>query len=75
MNIKCSDGWLFHEWTNGKCERCGIPIGMNLTDVTSADDLCPFEGHVQVHPVGQIGPHGSVVPLLRLVPKSHDADG
>lgn len=76
MNIHCVKGWLFHQWKDNKCERCGIPTGMNLTDVTSADDPCPFEGHAQVHPVGQIGLRDcSVRPLLRLVPKSPVSDG
>ena len=76
MNIHCTNGWLFHEWKGNKCERCGTPIGRTLTDVTSVDDPCLFEGHVQVHPVGQIDLHGcSVRPLLRLVPKSRASDG
>lgn len=71
MNIHCTNGWLFHEWRDNKCKRCGTPTGMNLTDVTWGDDPSLFGVPVPDHPVDPIGRRDSVVrPLLRLVPKS-----
>ena len=67
MNIQCANGWLFHEWKDNKCKRCGIPSGRNLTDVTWGDDPSLFGVPAKAHPVGRPVQHGSVRPLLRLV--------
>jgi len=75
MNIQCTNGWLFHQWKNNKCERCGIPTGMNLTDVTWGDDPSLFGVPVQDPLADRSVRRGSVVPLLRLVPKSRASDG
>ena len=78
MDIHCANGWLFHEWKDGKCKRCRVTYRGTLTDVTLADDPCLFEGHVQVHPAGlasQRDYHHPVGHPLRLVPRILDEDG
>ena len=77
MDIHCVNGWLFHEWKDGKCKRCSVTYRGTLTDVTLEDDLCLFEGHVQVHPAGPAFRRDSSHPVghpLRLVPVHHDGD-
>ena len=75
MKIHCANNWLFHNWKDGKCTRCGIPIGRNLTDVTWGDDPSLFGVPVPDPPADPASRRDSVVrPLLRLVRGSPDED-
>lgn len=74
MKIQCTDGWLFHQWKGNKCERCGIPTGMNLTDVTWGDDPSLFGVPVPDPLADPASRRGSVRPLLRLVRVHRDED-
>ena len=74
MKIHCANGWLFHQWKGNKCERCGIPTGMNLTDVTWGDDPSLFGVPSQVPLADRSVRRGSVRPLLRLVRVHRDED-
>jgi hypothetical protein len=74
MNMHCADGWLFHEWKNNKCERCGIPSGRTLTDVRWGDDPSLFGVPSQAPLADPAFQRGSVAPLLRLVRVHRDED-
>lgn len=74
MNIHCTNGWLFHEWKNGRCKRCSVIYRGNLTDVTWGDDPSLFGVPVPDPLVGPASRRGSVVPLLRLVRVRRDED-
>jgi hypothetical protein len=67
MDIHCTNGWIFHEWKNNKCERCGIPTGMNWTDVTWGDDPSLFGVPSQAPLADLPSRRGSMRPRLQLV--------
>jgi hypothetical protein len=67
MKIHCANGWLFHEWKNNQCDRCGVTYRGTLTDVTWGDDPSLFGVPVPDPLVGPASRRGSVRPLLRLV--------
>jgi len=74
MKIQCANGWLFHEWKDGKCKRCSVTYRGTLTDVTWGDDPSLFGVPVPDPLVGPASRRGSVVPLLQLVRVHHDED-
>ncbi len=75
MKIHCANNWLFHNWKDGKCTRCRIPIGRSLGVSTSADDPSLFGVPVPDPLADPASRRDSVVrPLLRLVRGSPDED-
>jgi hypothetical protein len=74
MNMHCADGWLFHEWKDNKCDRCGVTYRGTLTDVRWGDDPSLFGVPVPDPLVDPASQRGSAVPLLRLVRVHRDED-
>jgi len=80
MDIRCANGWLFHEWrADGKCIRCPA-IGFRGTQnaATSAGDLSLSVVPLRVHPAGLAARHDShhhpADHLHLRVQRSHDED-